>query len=59
MRRIKMLALAVALGSAFGGALGVRQVRAQTLPGDQKYVCLHSPSDPDLCAPTWMHTCWC
>ena len=50
------LLIAALLGVGSGAILGAREAKAD---GGPKYVCLHHPADPQVCAPTWMHTCWC
>lgn len=58
--RLKVLAVLVA-ATAFGFALPISRAEATngSMADELKFVCLHHPADPEVCAPTWMHTCWC
>ena len=51
----------LAAATAIGFALPTARADATTSLGadDKSFVCLHHPADPEVCAPTWMHTCWC
>jgi hypothetical protein len=61
MSRITVIVLSMSLGLASGVAVGVQELRAASAPLEDgpQYVCLHHPANPEECAPTWMHTCWC
>lgn len=61
MRRRVLQVTLVALGLATGPTMPSSQAEAKggNTVNSLQFVCLHHPADPKLCAPTWMHTCWC